>query len=308
VAAKRRIPTLLPVPCDVLLAIGAERRIAGSGGGECDVVLARLATRQCGVVGREQLVALGFTRNEIAHRVSRERLIRIHRGVYAVGHEALSDRARMIAALLAAGPGAVLSHRTAAALWGLLASMPPFAEVTLTDRRPRQRDGLRIHQAKSIDSTWREGLPVTSPLQTVRDTDDDRATAEALYLGLIDRAAAPPGAEPTRSELERKLLPALARARLPPPLVNHRHGRHRLDFFWPRHNLIVETDGWAGHGHRFAFESDRARDAELQAQGFVVLRFTWRQVMDETLLVTVRIAQLIARTPHHASDTPPAGG
>ena len=71
---------------------------------------------------------------------------------------------------------------------------------------------------------------------------------------------------------------------------------------------MVETDGWAGHGHRIAFERDRARDAELQARGFNVLRFTWRQVQDETLLVTVRIAQLLARTPHHALATPPAGG
>ena len=133
------------------------------------------------------------------------------------------------------------------------------------------------------------------------------AIAEALYLGLIDRSDAPQ-AEPTRSELERKLLPILPAAGLPRPLVNHRLGSYTIDFLWLDQRLAVETDGWAGHGHRGAFERDRARDAELQAQGFAVLRFTWRQVMHETLLVTVRVAQLLSRTPHSALTTSPAGG
>ena len=89
----------------------------------------------------------------------RGRLIRIHQGVYAVGHEAVSDRGRMIAALLAAGPGAALSHRTAAYLWTLIPSMPPFAEVTTTDRRPRSRPGLIIHHATTLETTRRHGLP-----------------------------------------------------------------------------------------------------------------------------------------------------
>jgi very-short-patch-repair endonuclease len=255
-----------------------------------------------------QLVAIGFTDDEIDYRVNVRRLIRIHQGVYAVGHEALSDRARMIAGLLAAGPGAVLSHRAAAVLWKLIPSMPPFVDVTLTDRRPRHREGLRIHHSKHIETTTHEGLPVTTPLRTLKDFPDPRAWSEALYLGLVDDADAPASAEPTRSELERKLLPAIRSAALPRPLVNHRIGRYRADFFWPEHKLVVETDGWRGHGHRMAFEHDRARDAWLQAGGYDVLRFTWRQVLEETLLVTVRIAQLLARTPHHALGTPPAGG
>ena len=149
---------------------------------------------------------------------------------------------------------------------------------------------------------------MTTPLQTFRDIQDDGAWSEALYLGLVKSSDAPLGAEPTRSELERRLLPALKAAGLPEPVTNHRFGRCRPDFYWPHHRLMVETDGWKGHGHRMAFESDRARDADLQAQGFAVLRFTWRQVMEQTLLVTVRIAQVLARPPHHALDTPPAGG
>jgi very-short-patch-repair endonuclease len=268
-------------------------------------LLARLATRQCGVVGRRQLVALGFSEDEIDHRVKTRRLNRLHRGVYAVGHESIADRGRMIAGLLAAGDGAVLSHSTAATLWKLLPSMPQFVEVTLSDRRPRQRSGLRVHRAQRLESTVHQRLPVTTPLQTLNDLRDDRAWAEALYLGLVDRSEAPHEVEPTRSELERKLLASLRAAGLPRPLVNHRLGPYRPDFLWPEQKLIVETDGWAAHGHRIAFEEDRKRDAWFQAAGYKVLRFTWRQVMEETILVTVRIAQC---TPHHASDTPPPGG
>jgi len=274
-------------------------------------LLARLATGQSGVVGRAQLASIGFSRREIELLVTAHRLIRIHRGVYAVGHEAVTDRGRIVAALLAAGEGAVASHWTAAALWKLIPSMPPFVDVTLTDRRPRQREGIRIHHAGALETTRLQGIAITTPHQTLGDLrgpDADRATSEALYLGLIDRADAPAGAEPTRSELERKLLPTLQAAGLPRPLVNHRLGPYTIDFLWPDRKLAVETDGWAGHGHRIAFERDRSRDADLQAQGFAVLRFTWRQVMHETLRVTVRVAQLLSRTPHSALTTPPAGG
>jgi len=202
------------VPCDVLHRIGAERRIVAGGRVGCDVVLARLATGQSGVVGRAQLVSIGFSRREIELLVTARRLIRIHRGAYAVGHDALMDRGRVIAALLAIGDGAVGSHWTAAVLWRLLPSMPPFVDVTLTDRRPRQREGISIHHASDLETTRHQGLPVTTPRQTLSDLegpDADHATSEALYLGLIDRGEAPQD-EPTRSELERKLLPTLQTA------------------------------------------------------------------------------------------------
>jgi hypothetical protein len=196
-AAKRRNFAALPVGSNVLRP--------------------RLATRQAGAVGRDQLTALGFSRDEIAHEVKHGRLIRVHQGVYAVGHEALSERGRMIAALLAAGPGAALSHRTAAYHWKLLCSMPRFPDVTLIDRAPRRRENLRVHHAKRLDVTTHEGLPVTTPLQTIAQLappDRDRARAEALLQKLIPRSA-DDHAEPTRSELERALLPALRKARLP---------------------------------------------------------------------------------------------
>ena len=258
---------------------------------------ARLAARQDGVLGRAQLVALGYSPDEIKHELRHRRLIRIHQGVYAVGHDALSDRGRMVAALIAAGPGAVLSHQTAAHLYRLIPSLPPFIDVTLTDRVPRTRHGLRIHQARCLDTTFHHGLPTTTPGQTLAQlppAERDRAHAEALVLGLIARSA-DDHAEPTRSELERALLPALVKAGLDRPLVNTRVLGREVDFLWPEHDLIVETDGWRTHGHRRAFERDRARDATLQAHGYTVVRFTWRQVRHETLLVTVRIAQLLAR-------------
>lgn len=303
VPPKRRTNRVLPVPLDVLRPLGIKRRATARNGRSFDVLVARLATRQSGVVGRKQLLALGLTADEIRHRLTTRRLIRVHQGVYAVGHEALGDRGRCIAALLAAGPGAVLSHRTALALWKLTPSMPQLIELTITQRRPRQRNRMRIHYADEIETTSHQGLPITTPKQTLHHVPSARATAEALYLGLIDRDEAP--TEPTQSELEDALLPALKAAGLPQPLTQHKIGPYRVDFLWPEHKLVVETDGWAGHGHRAAFESDRARDADLQAQGFRVLRFTGRQVLHETLLVVVRIAQC---TPHHALATPPAGG
>lgn len=309
--AKRHIPTVLPVPCDVLRPLAARRHTADRGRSECDVLLARLATRQSGVVGRAQLIALGFTRNEIAGHVESGRLIRIHQSVYAVGHVALGDRGRMVAALLAGGPNAVLSHRTAGYLWRLLRSMPQLVDITITQGRRRRRQGLRIHSAAALETTTHEGLPVTTPHQTLAQLsppDRDRATSEALFLGLIERDHTRAAAEPTRSHLEGVLLRAIEAAGLQAPHVQHRIGRHRVDFCWPGRMLVVETDGWQGHGHRIAFERDRARDAELQALGYAVLRFTWRQVLHETVLVVVRIAQLLARTPHRALGTPLTGG
>jgi very-short-patch-repair endonuclease len=283
--------------------VGAKRRTTAGDGRTCDVLLARLATSQCGVVGREQLVALGFTTDEIRRRVQVRRLLPVHRGVYAVGHEDLSDRGRCVAALIAVGDGATLSHHTALALWNLIPSMPQLIEVTLTQRRPRQRSGIKVHRAAAIETTIHQGLPVTTALRTLQDAGDRRAWSEALYRGLIDRADSKQ--EPTQSELEDILLPALKGAGLPKPLTQRYIGPYRVDFLWPDHKLVVETDGWQGHGHRVAFEEDRARDAHLQAIGYRVLRFTWRQIVHQTLLVVVRIAQC---TPHHALATPPTGG
>jgi very-short-patch-repair endonuclease len=128
-------------------------------------------------------------------------------------------------------------------------------------------------------------------------------------MGLIERGAH--GVEPTRSEVERRFLKLVSEAGLPKPLVNTRLGGYELDFLWPTERVIAETDGWAFHGDRAAFERDRRRDADLQARGFVVMRFTWRQVAEQPLGVIAGLSSVLAvrsGTPHRAPTHPPAGG
>jgi very-short-patch-repair endonuclease len=112
---------------------------------------------------------------------------------------------------------------------------------------------------------------------------------------------------PTRSTLERRFLSIMRQAGLPRPQVNHTIGPYEVDFAWLEERVLVEVDGWHAHGHRLAFERDRARDAELAAMGYVVLRFTWRQLRESPLLVAARVAQALAHrttaTSHHARKT-----
>jgi very-short-patch-repair endonuclease len=274
-----------------------------------DRVAAALATVQEGVAGRHQLRAHGVSEHAIDHRVRTGRFVPVFRGVYAVGHAALSDSGRVQAALLAAGPDAVVSHRAAAALHRILPSMPPFVDVTVTGNPRRSRPGLEIHASRHPPPAMRvAGFPVTTPLRTLQDlrvtlshAELERACAEALVRRLVThdeleaaRLVAPGTAAPTRSALERRFLSVARRAGLPRPRVNHAVGPYEIDFAWPRQRVLVEVDGWSTHGHRFAFERDRARDAELAAMGYVVLRFTWRQVRDDPLLVAARVARALA--------------
>jgi very-short-patch-repair endonuclease len=274
-----------------------------------DRAAAELATRQGGVVGREQLLALAVSPHAIDHRVRTGRFIAVFRGVYAVGHAAIGDIGRMHAALIAAGPGATLSHRTAGAVQHLIPSLPPFVEVTVTTAPRRSRPGLVIHATRRPPPIVAvDGLPVTTLLRTLVDLapsldpgELERACAEALVRGLVTadelqaaRIIDPDRAAPTRSRLERRFLALVREAGLPRPLVNSTIGPYEMDFAWSDERVLVEVDGWTTHGHRFAFETDRARDVDLVAQGWVVLRFTWRQVFDQPFLVATRVAQALA--------------
>lgn len=210
----RRDPVSQPLPLDVVVAMSAQRRDRDRANADLDVVIARLASRQHGVVDRAQLRALGASRAAISHRLKHGRLLALHRGVYAVGHAAVTDLGRAIAALLAVGPGAVLSHRAAAWLWGLSAWAPPFVEITVVGRRPRSRPGIIVHEASALERTVHRGLPVTTPLQTLRQLpphERERATSEALVRRLVtqlqaDRLDPSAVVGPTRSELEHALL------------------------------------------------------------------------------------------------------
>jgi hypothetical protein len=259
-----------------------------------DEGIAALANRQGGVVSRAQLEALGLERGSIEHRVRIGRLRVVHRGVYAVGHDAIPIRGRLCAALLVAATHSALSHRTAAYLLTLLPSMPAFVDVTTTGRAPRNRPGLVFHHAKALEATTRHGLPVTTPIRTLRDlaatrphAEVERAASEALVLKLITKhdltnqhgpgaavlaSLVSTGIGPTRSRLERAFLKAVLKFGLPEPLVGHRIGPYTVDFFWPSHTLVVETDGDRYHTHALAIPRDRAKDAALRLLGCTVLR------------------------------------
>jgi very-short-patch-repair endonuclease len=289
-----------------------QRRTSGSEEAPCSVdrELARLATDQDGIVERRQLADLGLGPGAIDYRVRAGRLVLLYRGVYAVGHEALTARGRMRAALIAAGPTAALSHRTAVAVLKLLPSMPPFVEVTVTRRGPRSRPGLVVHFTREPpDVRTVDGLPVTAPLRTLADLkaspDIERMCAEAIVLKLVtqeelDAAGiiAPDLIAPTRSHFERLFRATLRKAGLPSPITGYEIGPYTADFAWPAERVIVETDGYGFHGHRRAFEDDRARDAFLAARGWIVVRVTWRRLRNEPLLVMTQLAQTLA---HRAS-------
>lgn len=240
-----------------------------------DVFVARLATRQCGVVARRQLAALGMSESAIDRRIRAERFIPLYKGVYAVGHQATSDLGRITAALLAA-PNAVASHTTAAYLHNLIPTLPRFVEVTVHGRGGRTRDGLRIHETtRPPNVVKRRGLRVTDIERTLADCGDERVTREAVVRGLI---APRRGVAPTRSNVERRMLKLIEEAGLPAPLVNHPLGPYMPDFQWPEQRVVLEVDTYATHGDRATFEADRERDAWFAAQGHRVLRVTDSQV------------------------------
>jgi very-short-patch-repair endonuclease len=294
-----------------------------------DAALAELARRQWGVVSVEQLRALGFGRSAVTRRVRAGRLHRLYLGVYAVGHVHLGREGRRLAAVLACGEGAVLSHRSAAAHWGLLQTSQARVDVTARRGR-RQVEGIRLHWSRSLaaqDTTTRQGIPITSIARTlldlaatVRPDRLERALAQAERLQLYDHTAIgdvlsrsnghrgraalarATAREPrlTRSELEAIFLRLVRQAGLPEPQSNLPlaaidHPRLEPDFYWPTHRLVVETDGWETHGTRAAFQTDRRRDAALVAAGWRVMRFTYDDVVREGSTVVRRLRAAGAR-------------
>jgi very-short-patch-repair endonuclease len=282
-------------------------------GAPADATIAEVAARQHGVVTTAQLAAVGTYHSGITRRLESGRLHRIHRGVYAVGHRGLSTEGRWLAAVLACGDGAVLSYRSAAASWGLLpVPMGPVDVTVGGSGGRRRRPGIRRHRARSLktaDVTRRAEIPVTTPARTIADlrrvsspAQLRRAIREAAVLGLaLDTTV---DAEPTRSELEYRFLRLCRRHRLPMPAVNAQVDRFIVDFLWRERDLIVETDGFRYHRGRQAFEDDRARDAELRLLGYEIVRFSYRQVVDDPLQVAATVRLLLRGAPF----SPYAGG
>jgi predicted transcriptional regulator of viral defense system len=279
-----------------------------------DMRLARLADVQHGVVSLTQLVELGFSRDSVRKRAARGRLHRVHRGVYSVGRARLDVRGRWMAAVLACGPGAVISHRTAANAQGLLRGASGKIEVTAPVAGGRRRPGVTVHRAPGLrpeDTTTVDGIPCTTVARTLLDLaavvsapDLARAIEGAekrrVYDGnqveaALARAPNHPGTAPlraalvaysepppTREEFERRAFEVFAQAGLGRPQVNvlveTSQEQLEVDFCWPDRRLIVEADSWEHHKTRAAFERDRRRDQLLTAMGWTVVRVTWRQL------------------------------
>ena len=270
-----------------------------------DQVIAKFAGRQHGVISAAQLRSAGLSRAAIAKRADAGRLHRLHRGVYAVGHTRISFDGRCMAAALALGDPAVVSHRSAAVVWGMLPAHGGAVDLTVPgDGGRRARADIRVHRSATLVArltTRRRGIPVTKAARTLRDLQ--RAVPTSLYRKAVRRAldlrlirgAGIPEADLARSELERLFLRICRRHRLPQPEVNARVGPYEVDFLWRSQRLVVEVDGFRHHGHRAAFESDRARDAALQSLGYRVLRFTYRQLTEEPSSVVAALRVLLGQ-------------
>ncbi len=264
-----------------------------------DAAIAKIAARQHGLVTFRQVLDCGLSQSGIQRRVRAGRLHRIHRGVYAVGHPGLGLPGTWMAAVLAGGAGALLSHRSAAYLWRILKPIPGPAHITVPPTGGRaRRKGLVIHRAILLPSQThaKAGIPVTSPARTLWDLrriappSEYRQALRQADFERLDLGEIP--TDGTRSELETLFLKLLKRHRLPAPETNARLGPFLVDCLWRTEHLGVELDGYERHSGRQAFEDDRARDAYLVAHGYRVLRFTWRQVKHEPRLVagTIRAA------------------
>jgi very-short-patch-repair endonuclease len=312
-----------------MVDISAHRR------GERDREIARVAAGQHGLVTLRQLEAMGVARSAVHKRIAAGRLHRVHDGVYAVGHRVLTRHGNFLAAVLAGGPDAVLSHRSAAELWGLLDGEGDAPlDVTAPHRRGRTPPGISAHRDGSLrpaDRTRRNRIPCTSVARTLLDLAAvvpvpklRRALAEAEVLRVLDRSALrevirrgrgrrgvarlrllleelDPKTKWTRSEMERAFLRMCRRGGLPEPEVNVRLtiGGKRLepDFLWRDAGLIVEADSRTFHDTYSAFSDDRKREQQLQLAGWRVSRCTWAQIQHEPRSLSETIHALLPLKP-----------
>jgi Transcriptional regulator, AbiEi antitoxin/Protein of unknown function (DUF559) len=294
------------------------------------VRIGRLAERQHGVVSLSQLRSFGLSASAVRDRVRYGRLSRIHRGVYAVGHGRLTVEGRWMAAVLACGPKAVLSHRSAAALWGIRRDNRAKVDVSVPSPSARPRRDIHVHRSTTLsaqDVTTHHGIPCTTVARTLLDLADvidrrgvERAIDQAEVLRLFDlraveevlarsngRRGAPVlrsvlagyhGPTLTDEELEERFFALCRRAGIAQPEVNVwialEDGAVKADFLWRAERLVIETDGWGSHGTRRAFERDRRRDRRLRLAGYETFRFTWRELVDEPAGVGETLRRLLA--------------
>jgi very-short-patch-repair endonuclease len=278
------------------------------------------------VFTRDELLAAGIDKSAITRRLWAKTLHRMYPNVYSVAPPALlRPEARWLGAVLACGDGAVLSHRSAAVLWGLLQERWNFVDVTTPRRGRKGTEGIRLHRTRRLDVseiTIVREIPVTTVERTLLDLADvvplrvlRRAARQAEVLRLPvgsprEKAHGRRGAPSlsalssqraeismTRSELESRFLRLCRRYGIPQPERNpHIEGKER-DFVWRDARLVVETDGHATHGTRFAFEDDRARDLALVRAGWRVVRFTHAQIALDAADVAAAMRDLLGLGP-----------
>ncbi len=261
-------------------------------------------------------------KNGVTRRVKRGHLHRIHRGVYAVGHSGLSWHRSWMAAVLAYGDGAVLSHGSAAALWGLLRPIngPVHVSIPSTSGRASVR-GIHLHRTPSLAepspspsyspgrggrrgrllATRRDNIPVTTVPRTIEDLRASslipphlvrRAVRQAELKGLrLDGIES----DRTRSDLEAAFLALFAHHRISAPEVNQKLGRYEVDFLWRSQCLVVEADTFLYHRGSVAFQADHERDLDLRQQGYAVLRFTDKQLEADPERIAADVAGELER-------------
>jgi very-short-patch-repair endonuclease len=290
--------------------------------------MAALAERQHGVVARRQLLALGLTPTMVLHRIRSGPLVLLHRGVYAVGHRRLRREGFLMAATMAAGDGAVLSHRDAAWMHDLWRGERATVEVT-TAGRPSRHPNLRIYPRRPLapeDLTVVDGIPTTSVARTLVDLADvlpphqltkvlseaerlhtfDGRAIEAAYERTWGRNGCGPaalraaldelrrvGARLTRSELEERFVALVDAAHLPRPRLNAHVEGMEVDALWPDRRLVVELDGYAFHHHRAAWQRDHEKTNALKDLGYDVRRFTHRDVVEAPGRTATRLARAL---------------
>lgn len=307
--------------------------------------LAELAKRQHGVVSIDQLLGqLGYSRGAVARAVASAHLHRVHRGVYAVGHTDLSLRGKCLAGVLACGPGALLSHYSAAWLWGIASWSPlPVSVTSPIPRGPRApipkgvRAPVVLHRSDILTADDRDeidGMPVTAVPRTMLDlaaklrpgrlrrllerAEELRLFDRRRFEEVLSRAGGHHGAQRlrhaieiyqpapyTRSGLERRFLERVLASGLPRPATGFTELGYELDVYWPEARFAVELDTFETHGSHEAFERDRLRQEDLKLAGIEMTRITGHRFDSEPEQVIERVTRLLEQSRAQHHPPPP---
>jgi hypothetical protein len=285
--------------------------------------LARIASAAHGLATRSELLRVGVTDDEIRLRLRKGGLFRVHRGVYRVGHRAPSVEATYLAAVLAAGEGALLCGRAAAHVLGLVKGAAPIPEIIA--RTQRRIEGVRTHRSRSLsarDATAARGIPITTVPRTLVHISSElsldalaRACHEAgvrygttpkAVEAVLARRSNNPGAKKLRrvihgdvrvtlSKLEAHFLELLRNENLPLPITNRPAGGRRVDCRWPDHHLTVELDSYRFHNSRHSWERDRRREREARARGDDFRRYTYGDVVEHPRVMLDELGDRLAQ-------------